>query len=90
VKSLSGEGERADQSGPAPGGACTDKRGLGAERVVTDRYQQIRIVRSGTDGCDGVHGVLQLGDLCCPLRSSEVTGDEVDAVAGGSRVVGEG
>ena len=42
------------------------------------------------DGCDGVHGVLQLGDRHCSLRGGEVVRDEAYVVAGGFGVAGEG
>jgi hypothetical protein len=35
---VTGEGERADQLGPTPGGAGTDRRGPGAERADANRY----------------------------------------------------
>jgi hypothetical protein len=38
------------------------ERGLETE---VDRYPQIQTVRSRTDTCDGVRGVLQHGDWCC-------------------------
>jgi hypothetical protein len=47
------------------------------------RYSQIRTVGSGTDGCDGVHRVLWLGDWRCSFRGGEVAGGEADVVAGG-------
>jgi hypothetical protein len=58
--------------------------------VDTNRCPQIWTVGSGTSGCDGACGALQLGDRRCSLRGGEVAGGEVDAVAGGSGVAGEG
>jgi hypothetical protein len=77
-------GRRAGQSGPAPGGAGADRRGPQAVRAGANRYPQVRAIGSGTDGCDGAHGALQLGDRHCFLRGSEVTGDEADAATGES------
>jgi hypothetical protein len=50
------EGRWADQLGLALGGAGTHRWGPGAERAGAGRHPQIRIVGSGTDGCDGAHG----------------------------------
>jgi hypothetical protein len=58
--------------------------------VDANRCPQIWTVGSGTGGCDGARGALQLGDRRCSLRGGEVAGGEVDAVAGGSGFAGEG
>jgi hypothetical protein len=81
--SAAGEGERADQSGPAPGGVGTDMRGLGAEHVGATDICRSEPLDRGWDSCDGVHMVLQLGDRRCSLRGGKVAGDGADAVARG-------
>jgi hypothetical protein len=73
-------GRQADQSGPAPGGACADRRGPETERVGANHYPRIWFIGSGVDGCDGARGALQLGGQRCLLRGGEVTGDKADAI----------
>jgi hypothetical protein len=85
---VTGEEERADQPGPAPGGAGTDRQRPG-QSAQTQSISAYPTVGSRTDDCDRGWS-FAVGDRRCTLRGGEVTGDEADAATGGSGVASEG
>ena len=81
--SATGEGERADQPSPAPGGTGTDRQGPGAERADATDIRRSEPLDLGRTVAIGRAEVLQLSDRCCAIHSGEVTGDGADAIAVG-------
>jgi hypothetical protein len=61
---MTGEGKLADRSGPAPGGACTNRRGLGAERAYVVDFRRSEPLDLGRTVAMGCVEVLQLDDRC--------------------------
>ena len=64
-RSMTGEGKLADRSGQEPGGAGTNRRGLGAEHAYAvdfRRSEPFDLRRTIAMGCVEV---LQLDDRCC-------------------------
>ena len=80
-------GRRADQSGPAPGGAGADRWGTarGRKPLSSDLSRWI-----GDKQLRWGRRALQLGDRRCFLRGGEVARDEANAITGESEVAGEG
>jgi hypothetical protein len=63
-RSTTGKRERTDQLGPEPGGACTDRQGLGAERADMADFRRSKLSDLGqmvamgcAEVCTSVTGV---------------------------------